>query len=132
MTDPVSPAYAAPRVPADAGLAAPPAQGEARLAVVAARIAGAYLGLAALAKAIPWAIYKLPQVIQLRPELAVPTSLLDLRVRRALAHAVDKQGFADALLARETPDGLMLIDGHLRAETTPQSVGAGAGASPWG
>jgi hypothetical protein len=29
-------------------------------------------------------------------------------------------GYADALLARETPDGgLMLIDGHLRAETTP-------------
>jgi hypothetical protein len=25
-------------------------------------------------------------------------------------------GFADAVLARETPDGLMLIDGHLRAE----------------
>ncbi len=29
-------------------------------------------------------------------------------------------GYADALLARETPDGgLLLIDGHLRAETTP-------------
>ena len=29
-------------------------------------------------------------------------------------------GYADALLARELPDGkLMLIDGHLRAETTP-------------
>jgi hypothetical protein len=29
-------------------------------------------------------------------------------------------GYADALLAREMPDGgLMLIDGHLRAETTP-------------
>jgi ParB-like chromosome segregation protein Spo0J len=28
-------------------------------------------------------------------------------------------GFADALLARETPDGLVLIDGHLRAETCP-------------
>jgi ParB-like chromosome segregation protein Spo0J len=29
-------------------------------------------------------------------------------------------GYADALLARETPEGgLMLIDGHLRAETTP-------------
>jgi DNA modification methylase len=32
-------------------------------------------------------------------------------------------GYADALLARELPDGrLMLIDGHLRAETTPESV----------
>jgi hypothetical protein len=29
-------------------------------------------------------------------------------------------GYADALLARETPDGLVLIDGHLRAETTPE------------
>ncbi len=25
-------------------------------------------------------------------------------------------------LARETPDGLMLIDGHLRAETTPDQM----------
>jgi hypothetical protein len=28
-------------------------------------------------------------------------------------------GYADALIAYETDDGLMLIDGHLRAETTP-------------
>jgi len=28
-------------------------------------------------------------------------------------------GYADALLVRETPEGLMLCDGHLRAETTP-------------
>jgi len=28
-------------------------------------------------------------------------------------------GYADALLVRETPEGLMLIDGHLRAEETP-------------
>lgn len=28
-------------------------------------------------------------------------------------------GYADALITRETPDGLMLVDGHLRAETTP-------------
>ena len=34
---------------------------------------------------------------QLRPELASPPSLLDVRVRQALAHAVDKQGFANAL-----------------------------------
>jgi hypothetical protein len=32
-------------------------------------------------------------------------------------------GYADALLARELPDGsLMLVDGHLRAETTPDSL----------
>lgn len=30
-------------------------------------------------------------------------------------------GYADALLARETPEGLMLVDGHLRAETSPLS-----------
>jgi hypothetical protein len=32
-------------------------------------------------------------------------------------------GYADALVARELPDGtLQLIDGHLRAEVTPQSL----------
>jgi len=31
-------------------------------------------------------------------------------------------GYADALIARETPKGLMLIDGHLRREATPDSV----------
>ena len=31
-------------------------------------------------------------------------------------------GYADALLVRETADGLMLIDGHLRAETTPDQL----------
>jgi DNA modification methylase len=37
----------------------------------------------------------------------------------ALRGILAEVGFADALLARETPAGLMLIDGHLRAETTP-------------
>ena len=37
----------------------------------------------------------------------------------ALQGILAEVGYADALLARETPDGLMLIDGHLRAETTP-------------
>ena len=32
-------------------------------------------------------------------------------------------GYADALLARELPDGkLMLVDGHFRAETTPDAI----------
>src|SRR5271154_6643208 len=32
-------------------------------------------------------------------------------------------GYADALIARELPDGrLELIDGHLRAETTPDAI----------
>lgn len=34
----------------------------------------------------------------------------------ALRAVLDEVGFADVLLARETADGLMLIDGHLRAE----------------
>ena len=37
----------------------------------------------------------------------------------ALRGILAQVGYADALLARETPNGLMLIDGHLRAETTP-------------
>ncbi len=42
------------------------------------------------------------------------------RQRAALRAVLDEVGFADALLARELPDGsLELIDGHLRAETTP-------------
>ena len=37
----------------------------------------------------------------------------------ALRGALAEIGYADALIARETTAGLMLIDGHLRAETTP-------------
>jgi hypothetical protein len=41
----------------------------------------------------------------------------------ALKGILAEVGYADALLARETSDGgLMLIDGHLRAETTPDTV----------
>jgi hypothetical protein len=39
----------------------------------------------------------------------------------ALTGVLAEVGYADALLARETPDGLMLVDGHLRAETTPDA-----------
>jgi ParB-like chromosome segregation protein Spo0J len=40
--------------------------------------------------------------------------------RNALRGVLAEIGYADALLARELPDGsLELIDGHLRAETTP-------------
>ena len=39
----------------------------------------------------------------------------------ALRGVLAEIGYADALLVRELPDGgLMLIDGHLRAETTPE------------
>jgi hypothetical protein len=41
--------------------------------------------------------------------------------RAALEALLREIGFANALLARELPDGtLQLIDGHLRAETTPE------------
>jgi hypothetical protein len=40
----------------------------------------------------------------------------------ALKGLLAELGYCDALLARELPDGsLMLIDGHLRAETTPDA-----------
>jgi len=45
------------------------------------------------------------------------------RQRDALRGLLAEIGYADALLAREMPDGsLMLIDGHLRAETTPDQL----------
>ena len=38
----------------------------------------------------------------------------------ALLGVLEEIGYADALLARELPDGaLEIVDGHLRAETTP-------------
>ncbi len=41
------------------------------------------------------------------------------RQQEALRGILAEVGYADALLARETQDGLQLIDVHLRAETTP-------------
>src|SRR5262245_11857502 len=42
--------------------------------------------------------------------------------RDALKGLLAEVGYADALLARELPDGsLQLVDGHLRAETTPDT-----------
>jgi hypothetical protein len=41
----------------------------------------------------------------------------------ALRGLLAEVGYAGALLARELPDGsLMLVDGHLRAETTPEAM----------
>ncbi len=42
--------------------------------------------------------------------------------KAALSGLLSEIGYADALLARETPDGLVLIDGHLRAEMTLDAV----------
>jgi DNA modification methylase len=41
--------------------------------------------------------------------------------RNALGGLLESVGWADAVLARETPDGLMLIDGHLRKELAADS-----------
>jgi len=41
------------------------------------------------------------------------------RQKQLLSQLFGEIGYADALLAYETPQGLQLIDGHLRAETTP-------------
>lgn len=46
-----------------------------------------------------------------------------VRQKDALKGVLAEVGYADALLARELPDGsLELVDGHLRAETTPDSI----------
>jgi hypothetical protein len=43
--------------------------------------------------------------------------------REALRGVLEEVGYADALLARELPNGgLELIDGHLRAEITPETL----------
>jgi hypothetical protein len=45
------------------------------------------------------------------------------RQREALKGILAEVGYADALIARETDDGdLVLVDGHLRAETTPDQM----------
>lgn len=41
--------------------------------------------------------------------------------RKALEGVLAEIGFSDALLVRETSEGLVLIDGHLRAETAPDA-----------
>jgi len=39
-----------------------------------------------------------------------------VKQRQYLSSVLSQVGYADAVVARETPDGLMVIDGHLRAE----------------
>ncbi len=41
--------------------------------------------------------------------------------RDALRTMLDRVGNADVLITRETPDGLMLVDGHLRADLEPNA-----------
>lgn len=43
--------------------------------------------------------------------------------QNALRGVLAEIGYADALIVRELPDGrLMIVDGHLRAETTPDQI----------
>jgi DNA modification methylase len=42
--------------------------------------------------------------------------------RSALAGLLDEVGFVGTVLGRETPDGIMLIDGHLRAELAADTM----------
>ena len=42
--------------------------------------------------------------------------------QEAMKGILDEIGYADAVLARETPDGLELIDGHLRASLDDEQV----------
>ena len=42
--------------------------------------------------------------------------------RTALTAMLKTVGYADAVIARETADGLMLIDGHLRADIDPDQL----------
>ena len=42
--------------------------------------------------------------------------------RDALQGVLQEVGYADALLARETQEGLVLVDGHLRADLDPDQV----------
>ena len=39
--------------------------------------------------------------------------------REAMKGILEEIGYADALIARDTPSGIELLDGHLRVETTP-------------
>ena len=69
------------------------------------------------------------RIVELR---RVPASTLIANPRNWRKHPKAQQdalrgvladvGYADALLARETPEGLVLIDGHLRAEITPEAM----------
>lgn len=42
--------------------------------------------------------------------------------RQAMLEILNDVGYVDAIKVRETPNGLEIIDGHLRAETTPDTI----------
>tara|TARA_R100000306_G_C4374819_1_gene141499 strand:- start:676 stop:1359 length:684 start_codon:yes stop_codon:yes gene_type:complete len=42
--------------------------------------------------------------------------------REGLTTMLERIGYADAVIARETEDGLVLVDGHLRVDISPEAV----------
>lgn len=42
--------------------------------------------------------------------------------REGLTTMLERIGYADAVIARETEDGLMLVDGHLRVDVSPDAT----------
>lgn len=52
-----------------------------------------------VAQTTHWRLFE----VQLRPEMARPQELVDVRVRRALLHALDRQALVDAMLAGNAP-----------------------------
>ena len=42
--------------------------------------------------------------------------------REGLTTMLERIGYADAVIARETDDGLMLVDGHLRVDVSPDAI----------
>ena len=45
-----------------------------------------------------------------------------LHQREGLSTMLERIGYADAVIARETDDGLVLVDGHLRVDISPEAV----------
>ena len=69
------------------------------------------------------------RIVELRRIRAGDLAPAPLNWRRHPAHQqeamkgiLDEIGYADAVLARETPDGLELIDGHLRASLDDDQI----------
>ena len=48
--------------------------------------------------------------------------------RQAVQAVLDEVGYADALIVREVDGTLELLDGHLRADLTPDATVAGSGS----
>ncbi|MBM2812612.1 MAG: hypothetical protein HW416_3371 [Chloroflexi bacterium] len=74
---------------------------------------------------IPQSVHWRTMAVQFRPDLAVPRDLLDVRVRRALLHAIDRKAIVDTVFEGNAP-----ISDHTtsdrRLTCSPRPAGAGA------